>query len=64
VKALAGAVRTSTVPVIALGGVTAERAAALRGTGAAGVACIREILAARDETKAARALLAAWETAR
>lgn len=64
VTALAGAVRTSTVPVIALGGVTAERAAALRGTGAAGVACIREILAARDETKAARALLAAWETAR
>jgi len=62
--ALAEAVARSAVPVIALGGVTAERVAALRATGAAGVACIREILAADDETRAARALASAWEAAR
>jgi thiamine-phosphate pyrophosphorylase len=48
------------MPVIALGGVTAAHAAALRATGAAGVACIRAILASEDPEEAARALAAAW----
>lgn len=62
--ALAHAARRSAVPVIALGGVTALRAAALRATGAAGVACIREILAADDAERAARELAAAWGAGR
>ena len=48
------------VPVVALGGVTAARVTALRATGAAGVACIREILAAEDPAAAARSLATAW----
>ena len=60
-RALADAVaQAGGVPVVALGGVTAARAAALRATGAAGVACIREILAAEDPAAAARSLATAW----
>jgi thiamine-phosphate pyrophosphorylase len=60
-RALADAVDTAGgAPVVALGGVTAAHAAALRATGAAGVACIREILAAADPEGAARALATAW----
>lgn len=63
-RALADAVaQAGDVPVIALGGVTTARAPALRTTGAAGVACIREILAAKDPEEAARALVAAWGAA-
>lgn len=51
------------LPVVALGGVTASTAAELRRAGAAGVACIRAILAADDESAAARAVLGAWESA-
>jgi thiamine-phosphate diphosphorylase len=62
-SALADAVaQAGALPVVALGGVTASRAAALRATGAAGVACIREILAAEDPERAARALASAWGT--
>lgn len=53
-------VRAHPVPVVALGGITAASTAALRGTGAAGIACIREILAATDAESAARALFDAW----
>lgn len=64
-QALADAVRQAAgLPVIALGGVTAERAAELRRTGVAGLACIREILAAPEPGAAARRLAGAWETAR
>lgn len=56
-------VRAGPVPVIALGGITAASAAGLRRTGAAGVACIREILASDDERAAARAVVVAWESA-
>jgi thiamine-phosphate pyrophosphorylase len=62
--ALAQAAARSAVPVVALGGVTAARAAALRAAGAAGVACIREVLAADDEERAARALATAWGASR
>lgn len=55
--ALRAAVAASTVPVVAIGGVTAETASALRAAGAAGVAVIRAILAADDPAAATRALL-------
>ena len=55
--------RAGGLPVIALGGVTASRVAPLRAAGAAGVACIREILAAEDPEGAARALATAWGAA-
>jgi thiamine-phosphate pyrophosphorylase len=55
--------RASPTPVLALGGVTAARAAELRAAGAAGVACIREILAAADVEAAARGLVASWRRA-
>jgi len=63
--ALAAAVaRAAPTPVLALGGVTAARASKLRATGASGVACIREILAADDAEEAARRLVAGWRGAR
>jgi len=51
-------------PVLALGGVTAANAGELRAAGAAGVACIREILTAQDEAAAARRLVASWRGGR
>jgi len=55
------AVRAAAIPVLAIGGVTAERVAAARAAGAAGVAVIRAILAAPDPRTATRALLAALD---
>jgi thiamine-phosphate pyrophosphorylase len=48
-----------TVPLIAIGGVTAARVPELRRAGAAGIAVVREILDAPDHRAAARALIAA-----
>jgi thiamine-phosphate diphosphorylase len=48
------------VPVIALGGVTPERARALRDAGAYGVAAITALWHAPDPYQAALALLAPW----
>jgi len=56
---LAEAARTAAVPVLAIGGVTADRVPAARTAGAAGVAVIRAILAAPDPGAATRAILAA-----
>jgi len=47
------------IPVFALGGVDPERTPALVRAGAAGVACIRAVLAADDPAGAVRAFLAA-----
>jgi thiamine-phosphate pyrophosphorylase len=47
-------------PVIAIGGITAERAAAVRDAGAYGVAAIRALWRAPDAGQAALALLAPW----
>ena len=45
------------LPLLGLGGITAERAAACRRAGAAGVACIRAVLGADDPASAVRSLL-------
>jgi thiamine-phosphate pyrophosphorylase len=57
--ALATAARVGSVPVVAIGGITAAEVPALRAAGAAGVAVIRAILAAADPGAATRDLLAA-----
>jgi thiamine-phosphate pyrophosphorylase len=50
------------LPLIALGGVTPERAASSAAAGAAGVACIRAVLEARDPGAAlVRLLAASWK---
>lgn len=56
VDALRDAARLG-LPLVALGGVTASRAAEVRGAGAAGVAAIRAWLAGEDAAAAVRALL-------
>ena len=45
------------MPVLAIGGVSAERVTQIRGAGAAGVAVIRAILGAEDAALATRGLL-------
>jgi thiamine-phosphate pyrophosphorylase len=49
----------ATLPVVAIGGITAESAAAVRHAGAAGVAVVRAILDAADPGAAAAALVEA-----
>ena len=60
VAALAAACRRATVPVLAIGGVTAARIPELGAAGAAGVAVIRALLEADDPGQATKELLAAW----
>jgi thiamine-phosphate diphosphorylase len=48
------------LPVIAIGGVTAERARELRDAGAWGVAAVRALWDAADPAAAALALLTPW----
>jgi thiamine-phosphate pyrophosphorylase len=60
---LAAACRRSSLPVLAIGGVTAERVGEVRAAGAAGVAVIRALLGAGDPARATKALLAACERA-
>jgi thiamine-phosphate pyrophosphorylase len=61
---LAEAVRAATMPVLAIGGVTAREMARIRAAGAAGVAVIRAVLGSKDPAAATRALLAAWREPR
>jgi thiamine-phosphate diphosphorylase len=56
---LAEVVRVVHLPVLAIGGITAERAPDVMATGAAGIAVISAILAAPDRRRAASQLLAA-----
>lgn len=48
-------------PCVAIGGITAERAPQLRGTGAAGIAVVSAICGHDDVAAATRRLRAAWE---
>jgi thiamine-phosphate pyrophosphorylase len=61
--ALAAACRRARVPVLAIGGVTADRVPELGDAGAAGVAVIRALLEAADPAAATRELLAACDRA-
>jgi thiamine-phosphate pyrophosphorylase len=54
--ALAEAARAAPLPLLAIGGIEASNAAACLDAGAAGVACIRAVLDARDPAAAAIAL--------
>jgi thiamine-phosphate diphosphorylase len=51
----------SSLPVLAIGGVTPERAAETRAAGAHGVAVIRGIWSARDAERAAKQYLSAYD---
>jgi thiamine-phosphate pyrophosphorylase len=51
--------RAVSIPVVGIGGITVERAHALAGTGAAGIAVIGAVMGAADPGAATRALLAA-----
>jgi thiamine-phosphate pyrophosphorylase len=53
---LARACAASTIPVLAIGGITAGRTAAVRAAGASGVAVVSAIMAAEDAAEAAREL--------
>lgn len=61
VGGLAAVARSVAIPVLAIGGVTAERARLLGGSGAAGVAVISAVMGARRPARAARRLRAAVE---
>ena len=50
----------SAAPAVAIGGITAERVAELRTSGAAGVAVIAGVFGTADPEAAARAIRAAW----
>jgi len=54
-------VGAAALPVLALGGVSASEAAALRRSGAAGIALISAVFGAADPGAAVRDLLAAWD---
>jgi thiamine-phosphate pyrophosphorylase len=52
----------STAPAVAIGGVTAASAGALKRAGAAGIAVISAIFGTDDPEAAARAMKKAWNT--
>lgn len=60
---LAMIVRRSQVPCVAIGGIDAARAPAVRATGAAGVAVVSAICGQPDPAAAARRVRAAWAAA-
>lgn len=60
---LARIVAAVTVPVYAIGGLVAGDAAAVKGTGAAGMAVVSAVVQAANPVLATRALLADWNAA-
>jgi thiamine-phosphate pyrophosphorylase len=56
---LASVTACTQAPVLAIGGISAERVADVRSAGASGVAVISAIMSAEDPARASRALLAA-----
>jgi thiamine-phosphate pyrophosphorylase len=64
VQALADVVSAVSIPVIAIGGITADRVPEVLATGARGIAVIRAIIARGDARAAAAELRAAIDGAR
>jgi thiamine-phosphate pyrophosphorylase len=60
VEELAAVVASTPLPVLGVGGISADRVAAIRHSGAAGIAVISAVSTARDPAHATRALLDAW----
>lgn len=60
-EGVAAVARASPVPVIAIGGVTADTATQLAGTGIAGIAAVGAIMTANDPAGAVRSLLGVIE---
>ncbi len=60
IEGLARVCRSTSMPVLALGGVRPDRVAACRGAGAAGVAVLGAVQRAERPADATRALIAAW----
>jgi thiamine-phosphate pyrophosphorylase len=58
---LAAASRLSPLPVVAIGGITVDRAASVRAAGASAMAVISGLLSASDLAQRARAFCEAWE---
>ena len=54
---LAAVVQAVEAPVVGIGGITADRAAAVLGTGAAGCAVVSAVMAARDPARVVQAFL-------
>ncbi|WP_069806594.1 thiamine phosphate synthase [Vulcanisaeta thermophila] len=61
IEGLREIVRSISIPVYAIGGITLESIPAIKSTGAWGAAVISGILAAKDPIKAAREFVRAWE---
>lgn len=57
---LARVAASVSIPVVGIGGVTANNAASIAAAGAAGIAVVSAVMAAPDPGAAVRALLAAW----
>lgn len=64
VEGLAAVRAAAAAPVVAIGGLTAADAAAVRGTGAVGMAVVSAVCRAEDPEAAVRELRAAWEAGR
>lgn len=60
-EGIAAIAASTRIPVLAIGGVRPEDAAALRRAGAAGMAVVSGVLGAPDPEAAARAYVEAWE---
>ncbi len=60
---LAEVVRRCSLPVVAIGGLNADDARAVRASGAAAMAVVSAVCAAADPGRAARELVAAWDAA-
>ena len=57
---LEAVVRSVAVPVVAIGGITADRAVQVAATGAAGIAVVGAVMGSNDVAAAVRALMAPW----
>ncbi|MCA8929150.1 MAG: thiamine phosphate synthase [Alphaproteobacteria bacterium] len=62
VDRLAAIAGGSPLPLVALGGLTPERVAACRATGAKGIAVMGEVMRADDPARVMRAFVEAWNT--